>query len=80
MVNRDLFEKLKRTVRWECISDMRYLPWLEQMMKSIMKMYLRTCSLFARRGTTEYPDVAKLAFVGCDAVQDCFVKRVRDAV
>ena len=40
MANRDLFEVLKRSVRCDYISDLRYSPWREQARKAIAAMEL----------------------------------------
>lgn len=79
MENRDLFEELKRIVRCEYISDLRYDPWTKKARKAIADMDLRGYSLFTLGDAAEYLYSEKMTFVSCDAAQEYFRKRLKDA-
>lgn len=79
MENRDLFEELKRIVRCEYISDLRFSPWLEQARKAIAQMDLDGYSLFALSDIAEYLYGKKLTFASCGDAQEYFRKSARNA-
>ena len=79
MANRDLFEELKRIVRCDYISDLRYSPWREQARKAIAAMDLSEFSLFAINDAAEYLYGEKLAFASSAEAQVYFRKRARHA-
>ena len=79
MADRDLFEELKRVVRCEYISDLRYSPWLRQARRAIAKMELREFSLFSINDAAEYLYGEKPAFVSSADAQEYFRKRARHA-
>ena len=79
MANRDLFEELKRIVRCDYISDLRYSPWREQARKAIAAMDLSEFSLFAINDAAEYLYGEKPAFASSADAQEYFRKRARNA-
>ena len=77
MADRDLFEELKRVVRCEYISDLRYSPWREQAKKAIAAMDLSEFSLFALNDAAEYLYGEKPAFASSADAQEYFRKRAQ---
>lgn len=79
MADRDLFEELKRVVRCEYISDLRYSPWREQAKKAIAAMDLSEFSLFALNDAAEYLYGEKQVFAISADAQEYFRKRAQHA-
>lgn len=79
MQDRDLFEELKRIVRCDYISDLRYDPWLSRARKEIARMDLSSYSLFALSDAAEYLYTDKQSFSSSVAAQEYFRKRLRCA-
>ena len=79
MGNRDLFEELKRIVRCEYISDLRYSPWKEKGREAIVRMNLSEYTMFALEDAAEYLYGEKASFAGSGEAQEYFRKRARNA-
>ena len=77
MENRDVFEELKKVVRCENISDMRFSPWQEKARKAIACMELSDYPMFALSDAANYLYGEKMEFVSCDDAQEYFRKRNR---
>ena len=77
MQGREPFEELKRIVRCEYISDLRYAPWLGRARKEIAGMDLSAYSLFALSDAAEYLYADKQTFASSDAAQNYFRKGLR---
>ena len=68
---------LKRIVRCDYISDLRYDPWLSRARKEIARMDLSSYSLFALSDAAEYLYTDKQSFSSSVAAQEYFRKRLR---
>lgn len=79
MGNRDLFDELKKIVRCDYISDLRYDPWMKKAKAAIANMDLSKYSLFTLSDAAEYLYSEKLTFISSSAAQESFRKRLRDA-
>ena len=77
MQDRDLFEELKRIVRCNYISDLRYAPWLDRARKEIAGMDLSAYSLFALSDAADYLYTDKKTFTSSEMEQEYSRKRLR---